>query len=348
MDILYVIKPNKNHSKILHKMIFSSVKGINYKIIDNIDPNLNLKNKKIIFAMELSEIGYDIDMINTMNKLYNIGNNTLENSTAMVLCHSCNELSTKRATQDLIFIANSLGCSFIGHPLVEATVSLNNFLTWQKTINLPLEELCLKMCSRTANRLMDYNYIPIKNPKILVLYSSPHSRSNTLDLWHMVSKNLDNYFIKELQIENGEIMDCKGCPYNLCIHYGKQNSCFYGGIMVKEVLPSIEYCDVIIWLCPNYNDSIAANLTALINRLTVLYRKTSFYNKTIFSLIVSGNSGSDSVAKQLIGALNINKGFRLPPYFSLTATANDPKSIYKIKRIEKIAEDFSKNMIKSI
>ncbi|MPN20298.1 hypothetical protein SDC9_167676 [bioreactor metagenome] len=114
--------------------------------------------------------------------------------------------------------------------------------------------------------------------------------------------------------------------------------------MAEEVLPAIEKYDAIVWLCPNYNDAIAANLTAVINRLTVLYRQMSFHEKSIFAIVVSGNSGSDSIAKQLIGALNINKGFRLPPYFSLMAIANDPKSIFQVEGIEDKGREFAKNM----
>ncbi|GAF92126.1 unnamed protein product, partial [marine sediment metagenome] len=50
---------------------------------------------------------------------------------------------------------------------------------------------------------------------------------------------------------------------------------------------------------------------AVINRMTVLYKRVKFGDKTLFSVVVSGNSGSDCVDKQLTGALNINKGFRL-------------------------------------
>ncbi len=46
--------------------------------------------------------------------------------------HSATELFTKDVCQDLIFITNSLGCRFIGHPMIEATGSFKNFLTWQK------------------------------------------------------------------------------------------------------------------------------------------------------------------------------------------------------------------------
>lgn len=114
--------------------------------------------------------------------------------------------------------------------------------------------------------------------------------------------------------------------------------------MTESVLPAIEKADGIAWLCPNYNDSISANLTAVINRLTVLYHKMSFYNKNMYGVIVSGNSGSDSVAKQLIGSLNINKGFRLPHHAIITAVANDPDAIYSVDGIEKKAEIFSLNI----
>ena len=118
--------------------------------------------------------------------------------------------------------------------------------------------------------------------------------------------------------------------------------------MTENVLPAIEKADSIVWLCPNYNDAIAANLTATINRLTVLYHKTGFHDKSTFGVIVSGNSGSDSVAKQLIGALNINKGFRLPPYAIITETANDPNSIFKIEGIENKAKIFAKHMAEGL
>ena len=194
------------------------------------------------------------------------------------------------------------------------------------------------MCSKLALRLKTYIFAKIEEPKITVLYSNPNKGSNTLNLWNMVSKHLENFEITTILIENGKIQDCKGCSYKLCVHYGKHNSCFYGGIMVQDVLPSIEKSDGVIWLCPNYNDSYTANISATINRLTVLYNKINFYNKNMFGIIVSGNSGSDSVSKQLIGSLNINKGFNLAPNSILTATSNDPNAILQIDDIEDIAK----------
>ncbi|MBU3189792.1 NAD(P)H-dependent oxidoreductase [Clostridium bowmanii] len=348
MKDIFVIAPSKNISPMLSDMISKVTRYTNYTLVENSNNIPNLQNKKIFFASESTDINCDISMLHFFSKLYEKGTKCLLGSVGAILVHSSTDHGTKRTSQDIIYLANNLGCSFIGHSVVEATSSLRNFITRQKNLNLPLEEICLIMCSRLRNRLLEYNPITINNPKILVLYSSPHKTSNTLDLWHMTSQHLSLCDIKELQIENGDVLDCKGCSYTLCTHYGTQNKCFYGGVMVDDVLPSIEKSDAIIWLCPNYNDAIASNLTAVINRLTVLYRRMSFYDKTIFSVVVSGNSGSDSISKQLIGALNVNKGFRLPPYFSIMAIANDPGEIFNIPQIHELAKDFADNIKKEI
>ena len=115
--------------------------------------------------------------------------------------------------------------------------------------------------------------------------------------------------------------------------------------MVEEVYPAILDCDVLMMLCPNYNDSISANMSAVINRLTALYRKTKFYDKHFYSIIVSGFSGSDLLAQQLISALNINKTFMLPPKFALMETANNPGDVKKIENIEKKAAEFAQNIM---
>ncbi len=329
-------------------MIQAATSSIPYILINDINNIPNLTNKKLLFIGEIDEIGYDIPLLNFFKEIIKRGSNALIGSVGGILLHSSTDGGTKRFAQDIIYLANNLGCTFIGHPLVEAINKLRNFHTWQKTLKLPLENICADMCFKLSNRILDYEFNSLEHPKFLVLYSSPHKSSNTLDLWHMISKHLDQTEIKELQIESGQVLDCKGCPYTLCLHYAKKNTCFYGGIMTEDVLPSIEESNVIVWLCPNYNDAIAANLTAVINRLTVLYRKINFYDKTIFAVIISGNSGSDSLSKQLIGALNINKGFRLSPYFSIQAIANDPDSIKSIDNIDNLVNSFSNNIITNI
>ena len=117
---------------------------------------------------------------------------------------------------------------------------------------------------------------------------------------------------------------------------------------MEEVYPAILECDALVVLCPNYNDAVSANIAAFINRLTALFSRTRFYNKAVFSIVVSGYSGGDIVAKQIMGALNMNKTFLLPANFSLMATANDPFSINKIADIDIQAQAFAKNMLRHL
>lgn len=308
----------------------------------------DLRNAKIIVCAEISPGGLCIPLYEILDELQNRGNDSLKDSSAIILLHSSNELYTKSTASFITFLMNQLGCRFPGHPAVEATGSLSNFSTWKNTIEASLEEICLELCISLGERFSAYNPMPVKNPKILALHSSRKETSNTLAMWGMVKSSLKECKIHELHVENGSIVDCKGCSYKTCKHFSMYNSCFYGGIMVKEILPAIEDSDAVIWLCPNYNDAMSANISAVINRMTALYRKTPFYKKTLFSIIVSGNSGSDSVARQLLGALCINKGFNLPPYYSFMATANDPGTIFKIPGIEAAAMKFSENIVKEV
>jgi multimeric flavodoxin WrbA len=337
-----------NVSKKFSSFIENVTQDIDKIIIKDIYTIPDLKNKKILFAVELDECGFNISLFELFSKLYKKGNNSLLNSKGIIIIKSPNELYTKSVSQNIIFLANQIGCSFIGHPIVEATGNLNNLLTWQKRLNMSLENIQLHLSKKLVKNFIQKEISLINKPKILALHASSHKTSNTLMLWKMTKKHLLNCSIKEFHVENGTITDCKGCSYITCKHYSENNSCFYGGVITKELLPIIEKADCIVWICPNYNDAISAKLMAVINRMTVLYRRTKFYDKTFFSIIVSGNSGSDSVAKQLIGALNINKGFRLPPYFSLIATANDPGSIKKVYNIEEKAKKFANHILKEI
>lgn len=347
MKKVYLIMPGEISDR-LSKMVNVATKDLDIFIINDSSNIPDLRNKKIIFAVELDNLGYNIPISEMLSKLSERGKYALDGSNAVIIIHSPNELYTKSTAQDIIFKANQMGCRFPGHPLVEAIEDLKNFRTWQKQLNLSLDDISMDLCKKLRTNFMDDNPKAIKEPKILVLHASSHATSNTLMLWNMIKEHLENCDIEEYHVENGTIVDCKGCDFTTCMHYSKNNSCFYGGMITKEILPAIERADAVIWICPNYNDAISAKLTAVINRITVLYRRTKFYNKTLFGVIVSGNSGSDSVAKQLIGALNINKSFRLPPYFAIMAIANDPGDIMNVDKIENKAKKFAENIMNEI
>lgn len=345
--MIYLIMPGQA-SKQLKKMAAAALEGIDHQMIDQPQELPDLRNQKIIFALELDHCGGSGPMIEMLSALCQRGPYPLQGATAALLVNSQGELYTKSAAAQLIFITNQLGACFIGHPLVEATGSLNNFATWQKTMDLSLEEISLVLSKQLGNRLLAHRSTPLLHPKLVFLHSSFRATSNTLTLWQLIADHLQDWDCQELYVENGSVFDCFGCSYRACVEYGQRKSCFYGGVMTEKILPAVEAADILVWICPNYNDAISSNLMAVINRLTTLYRQIRFYDKTIFSVIVSGNSGGDSIARQLIDALNINKGFYLPPDFALMETANDRGSVLKIPDIEEKARQFAAHMKASV
>jgi multimeric flavodoxin WrbA len=99
-----------------------------------------------------------------------------------------------------------------------------------------------------------------------------------------------------------------------------------------------------LFLCPNYNDAVSANIMALFNRLTNLLTQRDLYDKYLFVIVVSGYSGSDLVAQQLMGAMCFNKTTMLPPRFCLMQTAHDPDSAKNMPDIQERIQAFAANM----
>lgn len=330
-------------SERLQKMINAACSDKKVNIVNNVDKCRDLCGKRVLIAAHVNESGHNMELMKFISELSK-KKVVFDNASGGILCTSSSEYFTKSFSRDLIFYFNSMGMNFIGHPLVEATDSLKNFLTWQKVYDMPLMDICLMQCKKLGDRLSNEDFLMAEKPYITVLHSSMRETSNTLTLWGMIKKHL-NFDINEINVSNGKIFDCTGCTFKTCIHYSKQESCFYGGPIVKEIYPSIKRSSAIVFISPNYNDAVSANLCAVINRLTALYRKMKFNNKALFAVIVSGNSGSDLVAKQLIGALNINKGFYLPNNFAIMETANDFGAILKVQNIENKAENFARHII---
>lgn len=334
---------NRTSSDSLTLMIEALCSYSDYRIIHSLKDINFQQGDLIVFAADMNWMGDDPFITRSVFEAFeSIG---LSGMQGAILIASENEYFTKRYAQNLIFLLNQKGMTFCGHCLVESVRRFENFKTWQKNYSLPLEEVCRLRIKEMHEHLNKKQTTGRK--KILVLHASQQETSNTLMLWEMVDRHLSAFERRVMHIENGNIVDCKGCDFTTCMHYSKANSCFYGGQVTNEILPAIEWADIIVWVCPNYNDAVSAMHSALINRLTVLYRRISFFEKQIYGLIVSGNSGSDSVACQLIGALTINKGFELPPFSMLTAIANDPGSILEVEGIESKARDFAMNIIRN-
>lgn len=231
--------------------------------------------------------------------------------------------------------------------MVEATGNLYNFETRSKLSGKDRLSAYQDAARELVSRLdEDTEYDESPEKKLLVIHAGNKETSNTLALLEKVKANLSsNIQYKEISIRNGEVADCRGCSFEACKHFGEKGECFYGGLMVEQVYPAILDCDGLLLVCPNYNDSMGANMLAMINRLTALFYNNSFASKRLYALVVSGYSGGELIAQQIIGALNCNKGFKLPPHFAMLETANAPGSIHEVQGIELRAEEFGKSIL---
>ncbi len=305
----------------------------------------HLQGQRILFALPLGEFGINLNYQKFLLHLRQ-SQNLLQNSVAGLIVDSKSTLYSKSAAAELTLAANLAGCAFVGRPLVEGVDCLENFHIQADVLGKSLEEAYTAATCQLCKRLVTYSPIPVKQPKLLVLHAATHSHSNSIDLWEGVKSHLaDGLEIQEICLRNGTLSDCSGCAYTTCLHFGEQGGCFYGGVMQESVYPAVRWADAILLVCPNYNDAMSANLTAFVNRLTALFRQTRFYDKSVFAIVVSGYSGSDIVARQIISAMNMNKSFALPPHFAMIERANSPGEALKLVGIQSRISDFSQNML---
>lgn len=304
--------------------------------------------RRVLFIIPLGRDGVNLEYSRLL-RLLRQAPFLLDGWLGGVIVDAESALYTKAAAQELVLAANMSGCAFVGRSLVEGTGSLENFAVTAR--NLGTDDL-LTAYAYSARALVQalFAFAPPKRamPKLTVLHASNHKTSNTFALWHAVSAELEGFAVEELGLRNGAVQDCAGCPYKTCLHFGEKGSCFYGGIIVENVYPAVKKADAIVMICPNYNDALSANLTAFINRLTALYRTQSFADKALFAVIVSGYSGSDILAKQLIAALNMNKGFYLPGHFALMEMANDPGTVLRCEGIETRTAAFAQRITETL
>ena len=297
-----------------------------------------------LFAIDLGEYGVNLEYTRLLGWLRSHPK-SLEGWTGGVTADADSDLYTKSAARELVFTANCAGCAFVGRPLVEGTKTLSNFAIVASNLGTDLYGAYVESIKLLVKE-MAKSQDPDKERKreLLVLHAPSHKSSNTYAVWQGVKQYLTDISITEIGLRNGTLADCSGCPYKMCLHFGERGSCFYGGVMVENVYPAVKKADGILLLAPNYNDALSANLTAFINRLTALFRTTRFYDKKLFGIVVSGYSGSDLIAEQMIAALNMNKTFYLPGHFAMLETANHPGEAMKLPGIEERMRQYAKRI----
>ena len=328
------------------KTLEAALAGRRVRVLSRLEQPL--QNARILFAIPLDDSGINhgfYDLLAFLRK--NPG--VLQGSVGGILIDGVGHLYTKAAARELALAANQAGCTFPGRPLVEGTGDLENFSVQAKNAGCGLLDAYRLAAADLVERIVTFTPPRQTRPRLLVLHASNYQTSNTLALWRQVCQCIERFCdITEVGLRNGTLEDCSGCPYTMCLHYGEQGDCFYGGVMVQEVYPAIREANAVVLLCPNYNDALSANLTACINRLTALYRAAPFFDKAIYGIVVSGYSGGDIVAAQLISSLCMNKGFWLPPFFCLLETANDAGAAMRLPGIETRLDQFSQRMLSQL
>ncbi|MBN7772897.1 flavodoxin family protein [Clostridium aminobutyricum] len=347
---LLLIKPycrEKAKTGRLTAILEKSLEGHTFDTINTVEEfeEYDLKNKRILFAVSLGQSGINLEWYGILKKIRTSGS-CFEGSIGGIIVDGNSELYTKAFARELVLSANMSGCTFVGRPLVEGTHSLDNFNIVAKNLSTDNMGAYIESGRQLIKRVMAFQPVKKEQPSVLMLHASNYETSNTLSLWNNIKQRLEvSCDIHEISLRNGEVWDCMGCQYNTCLHFGEKGRCFYGGIISEQVYPAILEADALLLVCPNYNDAVSANIAAFINRLTALFRTRRFYDKALFAIVVSGYSGSDLVAQQLIGSLNMNKSFYLPGRFTMMETANNPGTILEVENIDIRAKAFSKNIL---
>lgn len=326
----------------LKQIVEYSTRGYNYRELTSVEEveQADLKNRRILFTVSLGESGINLSWFSIL-KYLRLNRKALEGSVGGVIIDGSSEMFTKSTGRSLVFTANMAGCTFPGRPLVEGTGSLENFKVLAMNNETDNFQAYLMEGRILVENIMNYQFSRSRTPKLLMIHASDRRTSNSLALWDMIKAKLEGINIREISLRNGTVWDCRGCAYETCRHFGEENKCFYGGNIEKEVYPAILEADAVCLVCPNYNDSMGGNLTAFVNRLTALFTTHRFYDKKVFAVIVSGYSGGDIVAEQIISGMNMNKTFALPRRFAIMETANAPRAILESRGIEERAAAFA-------
>lgn len=348
LTVIYPRLEEDSDNRRLDRILSHTLNGIQTRTLSRAEELSGLAGRRLLFAVPVGRYGVNPEYQRMLVKLRSCPD-LLQGCVAGLVVDGSSELYTKSTAAELTLAANLAGCAFVGRPLVEGTGSLANFRVQADLMHTDPEHAYPACVRDLVDRLLAFSPTRKDRPELLILHASTRHVSNSMDLWEYVKHRISPHCnITEIGLRNGTLSDCSGCPYTMCLHFGEKGGCFYGGVMQEEVYPAVRRADAILMVCPNYNDALSANLTAFINRLTALFRQTRFYDKALFSIVVSGYSGGDIVARQLVSALNMNKSFWLPGKFALMETANDPGAALSLPGIEKRLDRFSQNILNTL
>lgn len=308
------------------------------------------ERKAVIFLISMDDTGINLELDAVLKNIASIPG-CLEGLSAGIITVGDGELYIKEAARKTAFVLNRAGCHLHGKAFTEVTGSMRNMKNQAAYRKVSLEEAFLECAKETIAKAAG---VPERTRggkvrRLTCIHSSREDTSNSYAYWKLVreqiAKQRSDIEISEINLYGEQIQECRGCSFQVCQSLGEQRRCIFGGIMTEKVYPAIEHSDAVILLCPNYNDAIGANLCACINRLTALYRSMDFSGKYLYVIVVSGYSGGELVAEQVIDAMALNKGFTLPKYAVDIQMANLPGEILEEEGIHDCALSLAKRIL---
>lgn len=366
---LLVIKPftNDGHTNdrlddVLESALDALLDGVSYDVVTTLEAlevALAARSENgaspaeeplyLLWAVDIGRAGINLEMFRMLDWIRSAGL-VMKGCIGGIIIDGESTEYTKSVGRMVVHACNNAGCSFPGRCLVEGPAELTNYRIQARNLETDLMGAYRAAASGLVKEMLTYDKIHEKKdfPKILMLHASDSATSNTLALWELVKSHLNGCDFREINLRDGEVMDCRGCSYEVCRYFSGEGRCFYGGTITEKVYPGVLETDCLVLLCPNYNDAISANLAAFVNRMTSLFVRNRFYDKSLFGIIVSGYSGGDIIAEQLISGLCMNKTFSLPANFAMIETANEPGEIMKLPGIEERARAFADRILEVI
>lgn len=305
-----------------------------------------VRGSHLLFAIALDKGGMNVGL-DEMKHYLALHPDLLEGCTAVMVVDGPDALFTKSVAREMVFRANRAGCAFISKPLIEATGDLYNFSLRAELLGTSLEAAYIYHASDLVKRLLKRDQglaeVMTKEPPRLLAIAATNreEKANSVAFWRLVADRLSPDVDTQFRnLGKGQIFDCFGCSWQRCTKEG----CPQTDVLKSEIYDELISADAVLLLAPNLNDAIGPDLAAFINRLTYLGNRQLLSEKLAYAIIVSGYSGGDLLARQILNALCLNKGFRLPPYFASLETANRPRDILIRDGVEMRAASFARHI----
>ncbi|MFT5876103.1 MAG: multimeric flavodoxin WrbA [Clostridium sp.] len=151
--------------------------------------------------------------------------------------------------------------------------------------------------------------------KVLIINGSAH-KGNTWTIVEIVKTRMqkisnNSIVFDEIHLREVNLPMCTGC--NAC--YIKGNEKCPHHIIVQKIIDKIEETDATIVISPCYSNNVSALIKNLIDHMSYITHRPSFFTKKVLAVSTTGGKGSKFCTKYLRETFmcwGFNRGYELP------------------------------------